>query len=200
MSRESDRSIGAKRPLLGILVGVVLASGLVVFAYWWLARTPSEPRNLGGEQVVSGALPVRNEDRLAASFFVPLGGRLEPVAVAIRRQPEAQLEAREALSSLLADERSGQAVVLRDLRLRAFYIDSAGTAYVDLVPPADRAIRGSVWEELLAVYALVNTVLQNAPSVTQVRLLVDGRQQQTLAGHVDLTRPFGKRMDLVSPR
>ena len=50
---------------------------------------------------------------------------------------------------------------------------------------------------LLALYAVVNTVTHNVPEVRQVRVLLDGREAQTLAGHADLSRSFAKRADLV---
>ena len=53
------------------------------------------------------------------------------------------------------------------------------------------------WEELLALYAMVNTLSQNFEEIRQVRFLVDGREAQTLAGHIELSRKFTKRMDLV---
>jgi hypothetical protein len=58
-------------------------------------------------------------------------------------------------------------------------------------------VRASAWEEQLAIYALVNTLLQNFEEIKQVVLLLDGGEAQTLAGHMDLSRTFTKRMDLV---
>ena len=45
-------------------------------------------------------------------------------------------------------------------------------------------------EELAAVQSLVLTVTKNLPAVTRVILLVGGEPVETLAGHVDLTRPL----------
>ena len=45
-------------------------------------------------------------------------------------------------------------------------------------------------EELLAVYALVNSIVLNFPAVRKVQILLDGRPATTLAGHVDLSRPL----------
>jgi len=45
-------------------------------------------------------------------------------------------------------------------------------------------------QELLAVYNLVNTVALGSEAVEKVVLLLDGKQPETLAGHVDLTRPL----------
>ena len=51
---------------------------------------------------------------------------------------------------------------------------------------------GGVLQELLTVYSVVNTLTENLPAVTSVQLLVDGREPNTLAGHVDLRQPLSK--------
>lgn len=44
--------------------------------------------------------------------------------------------------------------------------------------------------ETLTLLAVIGTLHANLPAITQVRFLVDGRQQETLAGHADLTRVY----------
>jgi hypothetical protein len=44
--------------------------------------------------------------------------------------------------------------------------------------------------ETLTVLSICGTLHANLPRVTQVRFLVDGQVQPTLAGHVDLTRTY----------
>jgi hypothetical protein len=44
--------------------------------------------------------------------------------------------------------------------------------------------------ETLTILSLCATLRANLPRVSEVRFLVDGRQRQTLAGHVDLTRTY----------
>jgi hypothetical protein len=51
--------------------------------------------------------------------------------------------------------------------------------------------------ELLTVYALVNAVVANLPTVQRVQLLVNGQEVDTLAGHVDLRRPLAGNQSLV---
>ena len=43
---------------------------------------------------------------------------------------------------------------------------------------------------MLTVYTLVGALTVNLPAVTTVQLLVDGKEVETLAGHVDLRRPL----------
>ena len=44
--------------------------------------------------------------------------------------------------------------------------------------------------ELLTVYAIVNAVTANLPGVQRVQILVDGREVDTIAGHIDVRRPL----------
>jgi hypothetical protein len=44
--------------------------------------------------------------------------------------------------------------------------------------------------ELLAVYAVVNTILHNVEAVDSVQILIDGEVVPTLRGHVDLESPL----------
>jgi hypothetical protein len=44
--------------------------------------------------------------------------------------------------------------------------------------------------ETLTLLSMIATLKANLPTVTQVRFLVDGQQQPTLAGHADLTRTY----------
>ena len=81
--------------------------------------------------------------------------------------------------------------------LRAFYITDRGDAFVDLSPEVSTMHPGGATNELLTVYAIVNTVTANLSSVERVQILIGGKQADTLAGHVDLRRPFERDTSLV---
>jgi sporulation and spore germination protein len=81
--------------------------------------------------------------------------------------------------------------------LRAFYITDRGDAFVDLTPDASTMHPGGSTNELLTVYAIVNTVTANLSSVERVQILIGGKQVDTLAGHVDLRRPFERDTSMV---
>jgi len=76
--------------------------------------------------------------------------------------------------------------------LRAFYITDRGDAFVDLSPEVSTAHPGGSTNELLTVYAIVNAVTANISTVQRVQILVGGKEADTLAGHVDLRRPFAR--------
>jgi hypothetical protein len=74
--------------------------------------------------------------------------------------------------------------------LRAFYITDTGDAFVDLSPEVSSAHPGGAFSELLTVQAIVQAVTANLPSARRVQILVDGKEVETLAGHLDLRRPL----------
>ena len=51
--------------------------------------------------------------------------------------------------------------------------------------------------ELFTIYAIVNALTVNLPAVTRVQILIDGKEVDTLAGHVDLRHPLQKSMNWV---
>ena len=88
-------------------------------------------------------------------------------------------------------------VIPRGATLRAFYVTDTGDAFVDLSPEVSSAHPGGSLMELLTVYAIVNAVTANLPKVQRVQILVDGREVDTLAGHVDVRRPLARDRSLV---
>ena len=78
--------------------------------------------------------------------------------------------------------------------LRALFITRGGEAYVDLSRELVSAHPGGSSNELLTIRTIVEALTANLPAITAVQLLVDGRELDTLAGHVDLRRPFTRKV------
>lgn len=107
-------------------------------------------------------------------------------------------QGRQILESQLEDAPAPYlSLIPRGTTLRAFYITDRGDAFVDLSAEASTLHPGGSTHELLTVYAIVNAVTANLTSVERVQILIDGRQADTLAGHVDLRRPFERDTVLV---
>ena len=56
---------------------------------------------------------------------------------------------------------------------------------------------GGTVNELLTIYTIVNALTVNLPAVNAVQVLVDGKEVDTLSGHVDLPRPLAKNLAWV---
>jgi len=86
-----------------------------------------------------------------------------------------------------------------DTVVRAAYLLPDGTAFVDL----GGATLTQGWgtgshEELMAVYAVVQTVTANFPEARRVRILINGEPAETLAGHINISRSLAPAPSLVA--
>ncbi len=70
------------------------------------------------------------------------------------------------------------------------------TARIDLGKETVETLPAGSNAEMLAAYAIVNTVAANVPQIKQVQLLIDGREAETLKGHVDLRKPLSPDLTL----
>lgn len=82
-------------------------------------------------------------------------------------------------------------------KLRALYVTEKGEAFVDLSAEITSNHPGGALEELFTVYTIVNALTVNLPAITHVQILVDGKEVDTLAGHVDLRQPLTKNLTWV---
>ena len=82
--------------------------------------------------------------------------------------------------------------------LRGLFVSDRGNVFVDLDPSVRTKHPGGSMQELLTVYTFVNAILTNLPTLQDVQILVDGRETDTLAGHVDLRRPLHRNDALVA--
>lgn len=57
---------------------------------------------------------------------------------------------------------------------------------------------GGVLRELATVQGVANTVTSNVPGVARVRILVDGAERETLAGHISLEDDIGWSQSVVA--
>ncbi len=63
-------------------------------------------------------------------------------------------------------------------------------AVINLSSGLTQAHPSGIEPETMTLLSLIGTLHANMPEVTQVRFLVDGTQQATLAGHADLSRTY----------
>ena len=75
--------------------------------------------------------------------------------------------------------------VLKEIR-----IDSTGVVWVNFSSHLSQSHPGGSSAEILTVYAIVNTILLNFHEVKKVRILIEGKSVDTLAGHIDCSEPF----------
>ena len=126
------------------------------------------------------------------------GARLTSVERDVAYGDGVDAQAREIITAQIAQVAEPLvSAIPRGTTLRAVFITKSGDAYVDLSREARTAHPGGTVNELLTVYTIVNALTENLPAVTAVQLMVDGKEVDTLSGHVDLRRPLAKNLTWV---
>jgi spore germination protein GerM len=187
---------------LGLLV---LLAVVVLAAPRWsrlLTRTvpgeeaAPEERREAREEEPAGAV----ERRINVKLFFQAADRpglvMEERAVPFSGDLAGQLKA--VVAELVQGSKAGLLPTLPpETKVLEVFVNPRGVAYVDLSKEAAGAGGGS-HDELLSVYSIVNSLTANFPAVKRVQILVDDRPVETLAGHVDLTRPLSADMTLLA--
>ncbi len=81
--------------------------------------------------------------------------------------------------------------------VNALFITDDKRAIVDLRIPDMSTLNMDTRAELLAVYSLVNSLTVNIPEIETVRILINGDDADTLAGHIDLETDYKTNMLIV---
>ena len=71
--------------------------------------------------------------------------------------------------------------------IRQLFLVDPGLAVIDVNSAFVEGQVSGVLAEELTITSLVQTLSTNMPGLTRVKILVDGKEQETLAGHADLT-------------
>ncbi|MCL6590430.1 MAG: GerMN domain-containing protein [Firmicutes bacterium] len=135
----------------------------------------------------------------AAVFFIksnPAYFQLKPVIITLKNEGDLR---RQALEALFAGPPEGSGlfgVFSPATKVLGISIRN-GTATVNLNRAAMRINVGSE-TEALAIASIVNT-LTKFPEIYQVKILIEGKVTESLAGHVDLTKPFKYNGQVVDP-
>jgi germination protein M len=126
---------------------------------------------------------------------------LVPEIRSIERKQSLEEEARETVKLLLLGPESSalHSAIPSGTTLRELYIYK-DVAYIDLSRHISENHPGGSWAELCTIFSIVNTILLNIPELLGVKILVGGRERETLAGHIDITKPFRFNDDMVKGR
>lgn len=179
------------RPIVLMFVLLLLvAAGLGYYAYHLKAKVATEEQRLAQQ---------------SQTVVPPAGGPTTLVTLYIASDQEGGLR-RSSVNVALPQERSERArAILRALigaylqpgsqhpigvgsDVRDIFLMGNNTAVVDTNAAFADAHPSGVLAEELTIASMVTTLNANDPQITQVKILVDGKERDTLAGHADLRR------------
>jgi len=184
---------------------VIIAAGLIVatLTAWllfaglprWYGRSRARP----GVAAASNASETPGRKIKAMLFYVSDDGmRLTRVERDVGFGEGTVEQARQIVEAQIAPVSEPLvSAVPAGTKLRSIFVTPVGDAFVDLSREIAAGHSGGSTNEILTVYSIVNALCANLPAVHSVELLIDGKQVETLAGHVDLSRPLEKNLGWV---
>jgi len=174
--------------IIGIVVMVVVAMGM---SFYVLRMRGNAGR---AETTATGTQPVTP----------PVSGPTEQVTLYVAYDEDGSLRAQSTRIPLPAGRQERAQELLRALlniylgnpsphvlgpgsEVRDVYLVDPGLAVIDLNGAFAQGHRSGVLVEELTVASLVETLSANIPGITRVKILVEGKERDSLAGHADLT-------------
>jgi spore germination protein GerM len=132
-------------------------------------------------------------------FYVADNGQeLVPVSRPVLYGATPLEQARRIIEAAVEPAPEGQrSAIPEGTTVRSVFLAADGNTFVDLGGAIVTGHSGGSLNEALTVYAIVNAVTVNLPDIAAVQILVDGKQVDTLAGHIDLKYPLGKALEWV---
>jgi hypothetical protein len=181
---------------LYVALAVVLVGGLItllVMGPRWLTSPPDaeEP----------AATPAADARKIRARLFYvdDQGTGLRGIEQEVLYGEGTAEQARRIIEAQIAAAPAPHVSAIPDgTKLRTIFFTKAGEIYVDLTADVQTNHPGGTTNETLTVYALVSAITSNLPAVTGVQILVEGKEVDTLAGHLDLRRPIEQDLSWVT--
>ena len=179
------------RPIVVMFIVLLLvAAGLGFYAYHLKAKVAAEEQRLAQQSQV--VVPPASGPTTLVTLYVASDqeGGLRRTQINVALPQERSERARGILRSLLATyllpgspHPIGAGSDVRDV-----FLLGSDTAVIDTNAGFADSHPSGVLAEELTIASMVSTLNANDPQITRVKVLVDGKERDTLAGHADLRR------------
>jgi hypothetical protein len=174
--------------IIGVSAMLALALGMSV--YVWHMRGRVRQAETQPEFSHPVAAPVQGPTEQVTLFVAyDDAGALRAQAASIPLPAGRQERAQELLRALLGVylDKSSSHPLGPGSEVREVYLVDPGLAVIDLNDAFADGHRSGVLIEELTVVSLVQTLASNIPGINRVKILVGGKDRETLAGHADLS-------------
>ncbi len=180
------------KKLSGVILLILIFLGGATGGYLYFSKVFTKERHA---EEISGTL-TGTEDIFSLRIYYPDGDRLR---IEERRLPRrtAQLAIAEAAVEEYLKGPAGIAVsnIPKDVRLLGLYKDADRILYVDLSDEFRRNFQGDALIEFLLLKGLYESLISNTSDIQDVKVLIEGKEIETLGGHLYLLYPL---KDMVS--
>jgi hypothetical protein len=178
--------------ILGIVLLVCLFLGGVTGGYFYFSKiivnekTPAEAEGLLNKP----------EDLFSLRIYYPVREHLQVEERRLPRRNVPMAIAEATVEQYLKgpiDTKSSS--IPKDTKILGIYKGADRILYVDLSDDFRRNFRGDVFTEFLLLKGLYQSIIANVEDILDVKILIEGKEIETLGGHLYLLYPL---KDIVS--
>jgi hypothetical protein len=170
---------------LVLLLAAILASGIYILG--WRHRTEESLRRASDLRPVGPQVTGHNATfNLSIAYDDDAAFRSREISAVLPAEPSAR--AREILETLIAQyaNRPSPHPLAEGSGVNNVFLVNQNLAVVDLNQALVDGHRSGIMVEDFTLMSLIDTLASNFPQIGQVKILVDGKERETLAGHADL--------------
>ncbi len=118
----------------------------------------------------------------------------------ISKEDNDQAKARELVKALLEGSKTKLVSTFPEgTSLDNITIDDKQTAHVSFDKNLIKQHPGGSASEMATIYSLTNTLIRNVSSVKRVKLLIAGKEVDSIKGHVYTRQPFSMNKEILTP-
>ncbi len=131
--------------------------------------------------------PSEPEDLFTLRIFYPVDNRLRITEKKLQRRTKQAAIAEAVIEEYFkGPEKGGVSPVPQNVKLLGLYRDPKQILYIDLSDDLRRNFRGDALAEYLLLKGIYESLIENIQDLQDVKILVEGKEIETLGGHVYL--------------
>ena len=144
------------------------------------------------QQPVRGEAPVpslEGQDLFVIRLFEPKDGKLEMAEKKLQRRTKNLAIAEAVIEEFFKAAGNGSSLP-RDVKLLGIYWDRDKVLYLDLSDELRRNFQGDALDEYLVLKGMYESLVSNVQDFHDLKILVEGKEIETLGGHYFLKYPL----------
>jgi hypothetical protein len=194
MNREAGRALSRGLKTTIVILTAMVALGLVTLpglrqAVQRLRSTPRTEEQARREVMQEPISTPTDVEARAQMYWLSAASpySLEATAIRLPLSADPVERSKQLLNALIARAPDPEKRTLpAEASLLAFYIQPDGTAIADFSDEISSGMPSGILSEQLAVESIAQTLGANVTGIRQLKILVHGQEEGTLAGHLDL--------------
>jgi hypothetical protein len=180
-----------------LLLSVIVVVSVVFLAIFFITLFDYIYPPAAGKQT---AAKKRDKQEVTLFFSDPNERFLVPEKRFITKEKEPEAQAREMIQALIAGSKTGLVNTFPEkAELQGVKREGEDILSVNFRESLVANHPGGSAAEMATVYSLTNTLTTNLPAIKRIRILIDGKERESLKGHIGLRNPFMMNRELIAP-